>query len=649
LVCGDVLGKLDQLFERVDKIQQDKGPFDVLFCIGKFFTKSDILQPYRNGSRTAPIQTFIVLNNNEQIKGTTAVTKITEEITVIQSPCTLQIAGLHVAFVPSTTVPATALTALYSISGNLDFRGIDILLSNDWPKGIFTGVQEDRLPQNFTPAALNNYGHDIITDIACTLIPRYHFATSDRKIFFERPPYRNISSSGVQYPVTRFLGLADAFNTTPNQRFLYAFTIEPILTLINTPALYEQPRHTTDFPYQSRRIQSDNLKRTQSANASQQSQAKRQKIDSDQNATQTQKKVKQSQQQQQPQQLQYQHQLPFQQQHPPQQLLPQPLLPQPIQPPQQLQQLQPQHQLQQLQPQHQQIQQHHIQQLQQQHQQHQILLQQQLLQQQQHLQQQRQLIQQQLQLQKLPIPQPQPQQIIITQKPQQQPQQQQITSIQHSQKQQITQIQLQTTPSPNQSPQQILQPNLKVNQQKTPPAQQPKNHTMESQDIKTETADTSHSHDSITKITTVPSNTSDCTFCLSSSQFEKHLVIALGRHFYLSLVKGGINENHVAIVSIRHTLNQISLLPEAKQELNKWLSALTEFFTSRDEKILFIEQYLTSINHLVIQVIPIPSKESTTVAEYFFNEGKNHKLEQWMIIEEDEDLKSKYLMIFIFG
>lgn len=37
LVCGDVEGKFDQLFKRVETINKKSGPFDCLLCVGNFF------------------------------------------------------------------------------------------------------------------------------------------------------------------------------------------------------------------------------------------------------------------------------------------------------------------------------------------------------------------------------------------------------------------------------------------------------------------------------------------------------------------------------------------------------------------------------------------------------------------------------------
>jgi hypothetical protein len=42
LVCGDVKGQFHTLFSKINELNAGKsGPFDVLFCVGKFFGEAD--------------------------------------------------------------------------------------------------------------------------------------------------------------------------------------------------------------------------------------------------------------------------------------------------------------------------------------------------------------------------------------------------------------------------------------------------------------------------------------------------------------------------------------------------------------------------------------------------------------------------------
>ena len=70
LFVGDVNGNFDALFARVAKVHASHGPFDVLFCVGRFFGPSvegtdDVeyagqLEAYLEGSKVAPVPTYFV-------------------------------------------------------------------------------------------------------------------------------------------------------------------------------------------------------------------------------------------------------------------------------------------------------------------------------------------------------------------------------------------------------------------------------------------------------------------------------------------------------------------------------------------------------------------------------------------------------------
>lgn len=71
-----------------------------------------------------------------------------------------------------------------------------------------------------------------------------------------------------------------------------------------------------------------------------------------------------------------------------------------------------------------------------------------------------------------------------------------------------------------------------------------------------------------------------CWFCLSSPSVEKHLVITIGDSFYLALAKGPINQYHVLILSVTHIQSAALLSGDDWFELEKFKSALKDFFAS---------------------------------------------------------------------
>eukprot|EP00271_Cylindrocystis_brebissonii_P005852 TRINITY_DN1818_c0_g2_i1.p1 TRINITY_DN1818_c0_g2~~TRINITY_DN1818_c0_g2_i1.p1 ORF type:complete len:179 (+),score=32.51 TRINITY_DN1818_c0_g2_i1:34-537(+) len=66
LLCGDVLGRLDQLFKRVTAVNKSNGPFDCIFAVGAFFPpklaegEDSPIKAYMVGSKAVPIPTYFI-------------------------------------------------------------------------------------------------------------------------------------------------------------------------------------------------------------------------------------------------------------------------------------------------------------------------------------------------------------------------------------------------------------------------------------------------------------------------------------------------------------------------------------------------------------------------------------------------------------
>ncbi|KAG0486838.1 hypothetical protein HPP92_008933 [Vanilla planifolia] len=62
LLCGDVLGRLNQLYKRVLSVNKSTGPFDALLCVGQFFPDSvdelDEVANFLEGRSQVPIPTY---------------------------------------------------------------------------------------------------------------------------------------------------------------------------------------------------------------------------------------------------------------------------------------------------------------------------------------------------------------------------------------------------------------------------------------------------------------------------------------------------------------------------------------------------------------------------------------------------------------
>lgn len=52
LLCGDVEGKFDVFFNRINNINKKSGPFDLVLCVGNFFgINNKEFEPYKNGEK----------------------------------------------------------------------------------------------------------------------------------------------------------------------------------------------------------------------------------------------------------------------------------------------------------------------------------------------------------------------------------------------------------------------------------------------------------------------------------------------------------------------------------------------------------------------------------------------------------------------
>ncbi|KAJ5988000.1 CwfJ domain protein [Penicillium waksmanii] len=96
----------------------------------------------------------------------------------------------------------------------------DILITNQWPKGIRTGskvvIPEDQA-KTLTEVPC-------LSEVAATLKPRYHFSSSD-EVFYEREPFFHLPTedSPDVKPLTRFISMAP-FGS--KQKSMYAFTLD---------------------------------------------------------------------------------------------------------------------------------------------------------------------------------------------------------------------------------------------------------------------------------------------------------------------------------------------------------------------------------------------------------------------------------------
>lgn len=104
-----------------------------------------------------------------------------------------------------------------------------------------------------------------------------------------------------------------------------------------------------------------------------------------------------------------------------------------------------------------------------------------------------------------------------------------------------------------------------------------------------------------------------CFFCLSNPRVETHMIVAIGKHAYLTIAKGPLTlpgkdldlSGHAILVPIEHT--PTSTLPEeTEQELIKFQESLAAVFNEADYSVVFFEISRPENVHFHIQMVPIP-------------------------------------------
>ena len=115
----------------------------------------------------------------------------------------------------------------------------DILISNQWPKGIRTGSRVP-LPEDKSPPE----EVQCLADLCSTLRPRYHISSSDY-FFFEREPffYPPSEENPDANTMTRFISLA-SYSKASKQKYMYAFVLDS-----NVPVPVTIPAGATASPF----------------------------------------------------------------------------------------------------------------------------------------------------------------------------------------------------------------------------------------------------------------------------------------------------------------------------------------------------------------------------------------------------------------
>uniref|UniRef100_A0A8C2Z6V9 CWF19-like protein 1 n=1 Tax=Cyclopterus lumpus TaxID=8103 RepID=A0A8C2Z6V9_CYCLU len=243
----------------VQTIQKKAGPFDLLLCVGEFFGSTPEAeaewQQYKTGAKKAPVHTYILgAASQKAAKSFPSADgcELADNITYLgRRGVFTGVSGLQIAYVsgrealqepaPAHCFTSKDLSALVApLTGGSKFRGVDVLLTSQWPRGVWQYGNPPEVNTKFC-------GSDSVADLADHLKPRYHFAALEGA-HYERLPYRNhvILQENAQH-VSRFIALA-AVGNPAKKKYLYAFNIVPMKTM-EPSELVKQPQDVTENPY----------------------------------------------------------------------------------------------------------------------------------------------------------------------------------------------------------------------------------------------------------------------------------------------------------------------------------------------------------------------------------------------------------------
>ncbi|XP_023645490.1 zinc finger CCCH domain-containing protein 64 [Capsella rubella] len=275
LLCGDPLGRLNQLFKRVQSVSKSAGQFDALICVGQFFPDSsellDEFLDYVEGRAQVPIPTYFTGDYGvvaPKILSTTSKKaenqgfkmdglEVCHNLFWLRGSGKFTLHGLSVAYLSGRQSSDSqfgkynqddvdALRALAEESGV-----VDLFLTNEWPAGVTNRAAVSDIPAGVSDSSCSDF---TVSELVMEIKPRYHIAGS-MGVFYAREPYLNADSTHV----TRFIGLAQVGNKN-KQKFLHALSPTPTSTM--SPAeLSAKPTNTTLPPYTLRDGAAESKKR----------------------------------------------------------------------------------------------------------------------------------------------------------------------------------------------------------------------------------------------------------------------------------------------------------------------------------------------------------------------------------------------------
>lgn len=141
-------------------------------------------------------------------------------------------------------VRATRNSCLASKTSSGEYRGIDILITSQWPQA----VDADHEPK--PPSTIAS---PLLAWLAFEIRPRYHLCVSPNGSYVERLPYRNAAGPNSSLEVaTRFVALA-AVGNAAKDKYIYALSVTPV-DRMRVIDLIQKTTNETLCPYDPQRF-----------------------------------------------------------------------------------------------------------------------------------------------------------------------------------------------------------------------------------------------------------------------------------------------------------------------------------------------------------------------------------------------------------
>ncbi|XP_052045151.1 CWF19-like protein 2 [Apodemus sylvaticus] len=134
-----------------------------------------------------------------------------------------------------------------------------------------------------------------------------------------------------------------------------------------------------------------------------------------------------------------------------------------------------------------------------------------------------------------------------------------------------------------------------------------------------------------------------CLYCFDSSQFPKHLIVAIGVKVYLCLPNfRSLTEGHCLIVPMQHHQAATVLDEDVWEEIQMFRKSLVKMFKDKELDCIFLETNmgLKKHYHMVYECIPLP-KEVGDMAPIYFKKAIMECDEEWSMNKKLIDLFSK--------